>query len=116
MRIISSGATTALWLHVIAAVLTIVTVASLVTPPSYLGSPHSRLFALQKGGMVTIFFALLALGTAIATLITDFLVIIPAVNALNSIAGIHANIGNLPWFVLPSIIVMIPALLSVVSF
>lgn len=99
------------------AIVTSITVLSLLLPPSYLGDPTtSRLAILQKSGMVTLFLALTSLILAIVTFSIYLAVIMPAVSALNRFQGISAQIGNVPWFVLPSLLLMLPALASVVSF
>ncbi|KAM0755420.1 hypothetical protein T439DRAFT_375788 [Meredithblackwellia eburnea MCA 4105] len=113
VAILSSSDTGKLWLHVIAAIVTILTVASLATPPSYLGSERSALFKLQKSGMVPVLLGAVAFVLTFVTFAVDLAVIIPAKNKLNSIDGISASWGNLPWFALPSFLLMIPAFASV---
>ncbi|GAA5850373.1 hypothetical protein JCM3766R1_004325 [Sporobolomyces carnicolor] len=111
--ILGSSATGVYWIHVVAAILAVLCVLSLVVPPSWLGSEESRLFAFQKSGVVTILLALSACVLSFVTFIAEIAVAIPARNRLNSINGISGQLGNVQWFVLPSAIVMLPALCSV---
>ncbi|CEQ40761.1 SPOSA6832_02398, partial [Sporobolomyces salmonicolor] len=122
--------------HSTAAILAILTVLSLVLPPSYLGSEDSRLFALQKSGVVTILLALASLVLTFVAFVCEIAVAVPAAHRLNAIDGIEGKLvsplrdgsalrrvgsdtlrclqGNVQWFVLPCFIVMLPALASVV--
>lgn len=52
--IMSSASTSMLVLHIVSAVVTTVCVLSLILPPSYLGSPTSTLYMLQKSGLATV--------------------------------------------------------------
>ncbi|GAA5920359.1 hypothetical protein JCM1841_005584 [Sporobolomyces salmonicolor] len=111
--IIGPSATSVYWVHVVAAILAILTVLSLVLPPSYLGSEDSRLFALQKSGVVTILLALASLVLTFVAFVCEIAVAVPAAHRLNAIDGIEGKLGNVQWFVLPCFIVMLPALASV---
>lgn len=111
--IMSSSATGVYWIHVVAAVLSVLCVLSLLIPPAWLGSEESRLFAFQKSGVVTILLALSACFMSFVTFVAEIAVAIPAKNRLGAIEGIEGKLGNVQWFVLPSAIVMIPALCSV---
>ncbi|GAA6029102.1 hypothetical protein JCM8097_001596 [Rhodosporidiobolus ruineniae] len=113
VSIISSGATSVYWVHVVAAIVSVLCVLSLILPPSYLGSETSRLFALQKSGIITILLALVTLVVAFIAFIVEIVVAIPARNRLNDIDGIDASLGNVQWFSLPSAILTIPAIMSV---
>lgn len=116
ISILTSGMTSLLWFQVIgpspilpahhtlqsspptpsshlstAAVIAVLTVLSFVLPPSYLGSPTSRLFAFQKSGIATILLAILTFVMAFIAFIIDLIVIIPAKNRLDAIEGITAS-------------------------
>ncbi|BGO93772.1 hypothetical protein NBRC10512_004561 [Rhodotorula toruloides] len=112
--VLGSGATSTYWVHVIATILTCLCVASLILSPKHLGSENSRLFALQKSGIVTIILALISFVVTLVAFCIEIAVALPAKNRLNNAAdGITASLGNVQWFTLPCAIVMIPALLSV---
>ncbi|GAA5856665.1 hypothetical protein JCM8547_005920 [Rhodosporidiobolus lusitaniae] len=111
--VIGSGSTSVYWVHVVAAITTTLCVLSLLLPPSYLGSESSRLFALQKSGIITILLALVSCVLALVSFIVEIVVAIPARNNLNAVEGIDASLGNVQWFSLPCFILMIPAIMSV---
>ncbi|GAA6004051.1 hypothetical protein JCM10207_006533 [Rhodosporidiobolus poonsookiae] len=111
--VIGSGATSVYWIHVVAAILALLCMLSLLLPPSYLGSETSRLFALQKSGIVTILLAITSCIIAFIAFIVEIVVAIPARNRLGSVDGIDASLGNVQWFALPSAILMLPAIFSV---
>ncbi|GAA6061212.1 hypothetical protein JCM10212_001533 [Sporobolomyces blumeae] len=111
--IVGPSATGVYWIHVVAAILAACTIFSLVLPPSWLGSEESRLFALQKSGVVTILFALASFVLTIVAFVAEIAVAIPMKNRLAKVPGIEAGLGNVQWFVLPCFIVMMPALFSV---
>ncbi|BGP42288.1 hypothetical protein JCM10450v2_006381 [Rhodotorula kratochvilovae] len=114
ISIISSGATSIYWIHVAAAITAVLCMLSLIFPPRYFGAETSRLFALQKSGIVTILLALTAFVITIVAFCCELAVAIPARNRLNDASDqITARLGNVQWFVLPCWILMIPALLSV---
>ncbi|GAA5915650.1 hypothetical protein JCM6882_002374 [Rhodosporidiobolus microsporus] len=113
VNIVSEGTTNVYWIHVVAAILAVTCILSLVCPPSYLGSETSRLFALQKSGIVTILLALSAFVVTIAAFVAELVVAIPIRNRLNELDGITGHLGNVQWFSLPCFILMIPAIMSV---
>lgn len=76
-----------------ATILACLTVASLVLSPKQLGSENSRLFALQKSGIVTIILALLSFVVTLVSFCIEIAVAIPARNRLNNAAdGISASL------------------------
>ncbi|GAA6005116.1 uncharacterized protein JCM10292_005574 [Rhodotorula paludigena] len=111
--VIGKSATSVYWVHVIAAITTVLCVLSLIFPPRYFGTETSRLFALQKSGIITILLALVSCVLALVAFIVEIVVAIPAKNRLDAIDGISAELGNVQWFTLPCFILMIPAILSV---
>ncbi|BGP18646.1 hypothetical protein JCM10213_002891 [Rhodosporidiobolus nylandii] len=112
-NIIGSGATNVFWVHVVAAIVVTLCLLSLIVPPSYLGSETSRLFALQKSGIVTILLALAGCVLCLIAFIVEIAVTVPARNKMNALEGISGHMGNIQWFSLPSCIVMLPAIFSV---
>ncbi|SCV71481.1 BQ2448_3069 [Microbotryum intermedium] len=114
VTVLTSGQTRLLWLQVVAAISTVATVASLACPPSYLGSPQSRLFAFQKSGILPIVLALTAFILAFITFCVTLSISMSARNRLNAIGGgVNAGLGNTVWFTMASSIVMLPAICSV---
>ncbi|GAA5857127.1 hypothetical protein JCM9279_006018 [Rhodotorula babjevae] len=112
--IIGSGATSVYWIHVVAAITAVLCMLSLLFPPRYFGSEQSRLFALQKSGIITILLALAAFVITIVAFAAQLAVAIPARNRFVAASDqIQIELGNVQWFVLPCFILMIPALLSV---
>lgn len=79
-------------IYLAAAITTVLCVLSLLLPPSYLGSDSSRLFALQKSGIITILLALVSCLLALITFIVELVVAIPAKNRLGAIPGIEASL------------------------
>lgn len=79
---------------------------SLIFPPRYFGSETSRLFALQKSGIVTILLALSAFVITIVAFAAEIAVAIPARNRLNSVSDqITARLVRrvAPWGISPSL-------------
>ncbi|ORY88969.1 SUR7/PalI family-domain-containing protein [Leucosporidium creatinivorum] len=113
ISILTASTTGLVWVHVIAAILSVLTVVSLILPPSYLGSPESRLFAFQKSGLAPVLLAIVSSVLAFIAFILYLVIILPAKNRLNDIDGISASVGNALWFVLPSSLLYLPALFSV---
>jgi UDP-N-acetylmuramyl pentapeptide phosphotransferase/UDP-N-acetylglucosamine-1-phosphate transferase len=74
-----------------AAIASVLTVFSLLLPPSYLGSPESRLFAFQKSGLAPVLLAILSSILAFIAFILYLVIILPAKNRLNGIDGISAS-------------------------
>ncbi|KAL8293216.1 hypothetical protein RQP46_000910 [Phenoliferia psychrophenolica] len=111
--ILASGATSGLWLHVVAAIVTVMTVISLIVPPSYLGTESNVFYRIQKSGMLTIALGVVSFILAFVTFCVDLSIIIPARNRMNAIEGISAKMGNVQWFTLPSAVLMLPAFFSV---
>ncbi|KDE09534.1 hypothetical protein MVLG_00432 [Microbotryum lychnidis-dioicae p1A1 Lamole] len=114
VTVLTSGQTSLMWLQVVTAISVVSTVASLACPPSYLGSPQSRLFAFQKSGILPILLALITFVLAVVTFFVTLSVSMSGRNRLNAIGGgVNAGLGNTIWFTLASSIVMIPAICSV---
>ncbi|GAA5969543.1 hypothetical protein JCM11641_008151 [Rhodosporidiobolus odoratus] len=113
VSILKSGGTSTYWIHVVSAIVAVSCLLSLLLPPSYLGSESSRLFALQKSGIVTILLALSTCLLCFISFIVELVVAVPARNAFNNIPDITGHLGNIQWFSLPCFIVCIPAIMSV---
>ncbi|POY72331.1 hypothetical protein BMF94_4633 [Rhodotorula taiwanensis] len=111
--VIGSGATSTYWLHVAAVITGGLACLSLIMKPSQLGSEQSRLFALQKSGILTILLAITACILSFVCFIVEIIVAIPARNKLNAIPGITGHLGNIQWFSLPSSVCMLVGILSV---
>lgn len=75
-----------------AAITSVLCVLSLIFPPRYFGTETSRLFALQKSGIITILLALVSFVLALVTFIVEIVVAIPAKNRLDAIEGISAEL------------------------
>lgn len=76
-----------------ATILTCLCVASLILSPKHLGSENSRLFALQKSGIVTIILALISFVVTLVAFCIEIAVALPAKNRLNNAAdGITASL------------------------
>jgi hypothetical protein len=110
-----SGSSTRLFTsHIALAILTILTVISLLFPPYFFGTHgESTLYAIQKSGLITLFLGIISFVLGIVTFAIDLAVVLPAISKLNGIEGISAKVGNVPWFILPSLLVMLPAFASV---
>ena len=80
--ILSSASTSMLVLHIVSAVVTTVCVLSLILPPSYLGSPTSTLYMLQKSGVATVALGLAAFILTFVTFVSQTLVVGPLVPPL----------------------------------
>ncbi|GAA5954781.1 hypothetical protein JCM8115_005526 [Rhodotorula mucilaginosa] len=113
VEIIGSGATSIYWIHVAATIAGGLAVLSLILKPKQLGSEDSRLFALQKSGVVTILLAITASLLSFISFIVELAVAIPARNRLNDVPGVTGHLGNIQWFSLPSSLVMLVGILSV---
>lgn len=114
IQILSSGATSLLWVQVIsqfsslqammrhrpradtvsrpAAFIGVLAVASLITPPSALGSERSFLHKTQKSGLVTITLAFVTFILGIVSFALEMIVILPARNKLNAVPGITCKL------------------------
>lgn len=111
--ILSTAQTSLFWFHPVAAIVTLLCVITTIIPPSYLGSPQSRLFAFQKSGVLTVALGILSAILTVIAFAVLLAIVIPTSNKLNAITGISSRIGNSQWFVLPCFILQIVALLSV---
>lgn len=112
VQIIGSGATSIYWLHVAATIAAAACIFSLILKPKQLGSEESRIFALQKSGILTILLAMTACTLSFVSFIVELVVAIPARNKLNDIPGIDGHLGNIQWFSLPSAGCMLVGILS----
>ncbi|KAK9900678.1 hypothetical protein P389DRAFT_166131 [Cystobasidium minutum MCA 4210] len=113
--ILSSGQTSLQWLHIITAIFALLNVLSLFVPPRWINGGKGKLADFQRSGILTLVLSGITMILAFVTFACVFSLVVSGKNALNAIEGISANWPSSAafWFILPSGILFIPALLVV---